>query len=193
MNEANLATGTTGGKHITGAPATTENISAASPELLQNAIDRRIVRVRPMSTPIDQLTRCAHSRRATGMTVEYYSVDTKLTEAKLTSDQNDQDGTERGDGLYSYTLHTDADNIFDVSETILVPEVTGGTANGNPSGPLVLYVLSRPQDGGIEVIPLNGVTTSGMDGHENSLPQMSKGTRLVRMGRAATELDVQTA
>lgn len=193
MNETKLAPGTAGGTHISGTPATTETIAAASPELLQNSIDRRIVRVRPMSTPIDQLTRCAHNRRANSMTVEYYSVDTKLTEAKLTADHSDTEGTDRGDGLYSYTLRTDADAIFDVSETILVPDVNGGATAAGPAGPLVLYVLARPQEGGIEVVPLNGVKSTGSTSHNNALPKLSKGTRLVRMGRAATELDVQTA
>ncbi|MCH5221179.1 MAG: DUF5309 family protein [Muribaculaceae bacterium] len=188
-----LTDGSAGGKHISGTAATTETIAAASPGLLLNSIDQRIVKVRPMSTPIDQLTRCAHSRKASAMTVEYYSVDTKLTEAKLTTAITDPIGTDRGDGLYSYTLHTDSDNIFDVSETILVPDVEGGSINGNPAGPLVLYVLSRPQDGGVEVIPLNGVAGSGLGSHPNCLPSLESGTRLVRMGRAATELDVQTA
>lgn len=183
----NIAPGTAGGKHISGTPATTETIERAAPGLLLNSIDRRIVKVRPMSTPIDQLTRCAGSRRASAMTVEYYSVDTKVTETRLAKDFTDTVGVNRGDDIYSYVIHTEADSIFDISETILVPAVKG---NG---GPLVLYVTARPQDGGVEVVPLNGVAGSGIGSHDNLIPEMPRGISLVRMGRAATELDVQTA
>lgn len=183
----NTVAGVNGGTHISGAPATTENMAVASPELLRNSIDQRIVKVRPMSTPIDQLTRCASTRHASAMTVEYYSVDTKQTEAKLTEAYNNPAGTDRGDGIHSYVLKTDADNIFDISETVLVPDVEG------VDGPLVLYVLNRPQDGGVEVVPVNGPEAKNMTGAYKSMPALATGTKLVRMGRAATELDVQTA
>ncbi len=192
-DKQNLVPGTAGGTHISGAPATTENIAAGSPGLLRNSIDSRIVKVRPMSTPIDQLSRCAMSRRADAMTVEYYSVDTKLTETALSADFNGSGGVDRGEGVTSYVIRTEADNIFDPSETVLVPDVNGHAAAGEVAAPLVLYVLSRPADGGIEVVPLNGIPSEGMTGTVITLPKMDKGTRLVRMGRAATELDVQTA
>ena len=58
---------------INGTPLTTQNIAEAAPGLLRNSIDERIVRIRPMSTPIDQLSRCGMARRASAMTVEDYS------------------------------------------------------------------------------------------------------------------------
>ena len=36
---------------------TLETMAQQSPELLRNSIDERIVKVRPMSTPVDQLSR----------------------------------------------------------------------------------------------------------------------------------------
>ena len=188
-----IAPGINGGQHISAAPATTENIAQASPELLKNSIDQRIVKVRPMSTPIDQLTRCAMSRHANSMTVEYYSVDTKLTEAKMTEAYVSGNGIERGEGIMSFILRTDADNIFDISETVLFPDVSGGTDGGRLAGPLVAYVIGRPQDGGVEVVPINGQMINSMTGSYMGLPALAQGTRIVRMGRAATELDVQTA
>lgn len=187
MNK-NIATGTAGGNHIVNTPATTENIAEAAPGLLRNSIDQRIVKVRPMSTPIDQLTRCASSRHATAMQVEYYSVDTKETEATLKQDFEDTAGTDIGNGVKSYVIRTTADNIFDVSETVLLPDVCD-----NSGSPIVLYVLSRPESGGLEVIPLNSASALDSDNKAFALPELSEGTRLVRMGRAATELDVQTA
>lgn len=188
----NIAPGAAGGRHVSGAPATTENIRTASPDLLRNAIDRRIVKVRPMSTPVDQLTRCAASRHATAMTVEYYSVDTKQTQATLL-EASTNNGKDRGDGFVSAILKTSADTIFDVSETVLVPSVAGTASEGGVTVPLMLYVVSRPSDGGVEVVALNGPSRTTIDQVLHEVPLLQQGTALVRMGRAATELDVQTA
>ena len=187
----NIAPGAAGGRHVSGAPATTENIRTASPDLLRNAIDRRIVKVRPMSTPVDQLTRCAASRHATAMTVEYYSVDTKQTQATLL-EASTNNGKDRGDGFVSAILKTSADTIFDVSETVLVPSVAGTASEGGVTVPLMLYVVSRPADGGVEVVALNGPSRTTIDQVLHEVPLLQQGTALVRMGRAATELDVQT-
>lgn len=188
----NIAPGAAGGRHVSGAPATTENIRTASPDLLRNAIDRRIVKVRPMSTPVDQLTRCAASRHATAMSVEYYSVDTKQTQATLL-EASTNNGKDRGDGFVSVILKTSADTIFDVSETVLVPSVAGTASEGGVTVPLMLYVVSRPSDGGVEVVALNGPSRTTIDQVLHEVPLLQQGTELVRMGRAATELDVQTA
>ncbi len=188
----NIAPGAAGGRHVSGAPATTDNIRTASPDLLRNAIDRRIVKVRPMSTPVDQLTRCAASRHATAMTVEYYSVDTKQTQATLL-EASTNNGKDRGDGFVSAILKTSADTIFDVSETVLVPSVAGTASEGGVTVPLMLYVVSRPSDGGVEVVALNGPSRTTIDQVLHEVPLLQQGTALVRMGRAATELDVQTA
>ena len=64
---------------------TTQTTRELAPGLLRNTIDERIVRIRPMSTPIDQISRCAGARGAKSMVVEYYSVDTKATSAKVST------------------------------------------------------------------------------------------------------------
>lgn len=190
-SKSSLVEGSAGGRHVSGI-ATTESIGAASGELLRNSIDQRIVKVRPMSTPVDQLTRCATGRRADSMTVEYYSVDTKLTEAKLTAAVESGGGVDRGDGVMSYVIHTDADSIFDQSETVLVPGVTGYDDAGAAAGPLMLYVLNKPSEGGVEVVPVNGSVTKSMGTVKRTMPALSKDLLLIRMGRAASELDVQS-
>lgn len=184
MANDNLTPGSAGGTHISGTPATTENLAQASPELLRNYIDQRIVKIRPMSTPIDQLTRCASTRRADSMKVEYYSVDTKATETTYKSVINDQ-GDDQGNGIHTFKIKTTADSIFEASETILVPDVM---VDGKP---LVLYVVKRHSDC-VEVMPVNGIEASDIEGTYMSMPKIPADARLVRMGRAATELDVQT-
>ncbi|MDE6206437.1 MAG: DUF5309 domain-containing protein [Muribaculaceae bacterium] len=186
----NPVNGTDGGRHITSAPLTTENASVASPALLRNAIDDRIVKIRPMSTPIDQLSRCGSARSAAAMTVDYYSVDTKLTETTLAEDFVGGRGKDRGNGVCVHELVTAADNIFDVSETILVPSVT--VEAGGKQVPLVFYVVGKSTDKGLEVVAVNAPEQTDMSGTHPIAPSMTKGTRIIRMGRAATELDVQS-
>lgn len=170
-------------EHIS-APVTTKNLSENAPGLLRNAIDERIVKIRPMSTPVDQLSRCGMARHAGAMTVEYYSVDTKATEAAVSTSFDGGEGTPYSDNMAIYQLRTDNDNIFDASETILVPSVS------NEKGePLVLYCLGKADSGvGIKVSPVNCADADG----NIDMPAIPSGTKLVRMGRAASELDVQT-
>lgn len=172
---------------------TLETMAQQSPELLRNSIDERIVKVRPMSTPVDQLSRCGRARRAGAMTVEYYSVDTKKTEAKLAEAHPGGAGNKKSDDLYTYILKTTDDSLFEISETILVPSQPGYDRNGKPSGALMLYVVDRPSGGGVEVAPVNARETEVMGGKTLQMPSLQVGELLVRMARAATELDVQTA
>ena len=45
------------GKHIVDGPLTTDLTRDASPDLLLNEIDQHIVKIRPMATPLDQISR----------------------------------------------------------------------------------------------------------------------------------------
>lgn len=184
-----IVNGAAGGRHIAGGPLTLQKASEIENPILKNDIDSRIVRVRPMSTPIDQLSRCGFTRHCGSMTVEYYSVDTKKTSARVSVDVPSSMGTRKAGEIYSHIIRTDDDFIFEPSETLLVPDVKGGADDAAPAGPLVLYVLSRPESGGIEVKVINPVKD---DEGTSVIPHLPVGTSIVRMGRAATELDVQT-
>lgn len=166
------------GRHIDGAPLTTDTANIEAPGLLRNEIDERIVKIRPMSTPLDQISRYGGSRLSGSMKVEYYSVDTKPYEAKLTkavtaTDDRNTDTT--------VVLKTDLNDIFQPSTTLMAPDI-----EASEGGPLVLYVSELTRDGA-QVIPVNHKYNDGP-----GFPAMPVGTRLVRMGRAATELDVTT-
>ena len=190
MNNSTIITGTVGGKHVVAGPLTTELTNEASPSLLRNEIDDRIVKIRPMSTPIDQLSRWAGARLCGSMIVDYYSVDTKPTDTTLKFEY-EEEGTSGAGGYPIATIYTDNDSMFEPSETILVPEVSGYESDGTTQmGTLVLYVVSKPESGGLCVIAANG---KRVEGEANCVPSISQGAQLVRMGRAAAELDVQTA
>lgn len=175
---------TDNGASVNNAPLTTVTAEEAAPGLLRNAIDERIVKIRPMATPIDQLSRCAGARHCGSMKVEYYSVDVKPVSAKLTKAVTAADVNDDGETVV-LNLKTDADAIFSASETVLAPTVLVGA----DKHPLTLYVLGNERNTGLQMIPMD----LGLD--EDGAPAVAipAGTRLVRMGRAATELDVQTA
>lgn len=82
--------GVAGGKHITGEPLTTDLTREASPELLLNEIDQQIVKIRPMATPIDQLSRHAGAKHSGSMIVDYYNVDTKPTSTEMAQDYEER-------------------------------------------------------------------------------------------------------
>ncbi len=172
---------------------TLETMAQQSPELLRNSIAERIAKLRPMSPPVAQLSRCGRARRAGSMTVEYYSVDTKKTEATVAVAMAGGAGTKKSDDLYTYVLRTSDDSLFEVSETILVPSQPGYDRKGNVCGSLMLYVVDRISTGGLEVAPVNAGMTELMGVSAPDMPPLKVGEVLVRMARAATELDVQTA
>lgn len=177
-----VVTGAVGGKHIGGEPLTLTNSKEVAPELLRNEVDSRIVKIRPMATPIDQISRHAGSRPCGSMTVEYYSVDTKAIEATLTEDSTPITTWGKIQGA---TLKTDCNSIFEASETIMVPGIDVINTAGEVET-LVLYVVSK-DNAGISVVSANNY-----DGRSITVPTLEKGTKLIRMGRAAAELDVQT-
>ena len=73
------------GAHTDGVPVTAQLADEVSPGLLRNEIDDRIVKIRPMSTPLDQISRYGGSRLCGSMKVDYYSVDTRPVSARTTA------------------------------------------------------------------------------------------------------------
>ena len=184
-----LIAGVDEGKHVVDGPLTTDLSREGSPDLLLNEIDQQIVKIRPMSTPIDQISRYAGCKHSGSMIVDYYSVDTKPTKAVLSDDiaattpgPNDETPT--------LVINTNNNEIFDPTDTILVQGIPGADASGSSESKqdLMLYVLHRDTSG-LTVMAVNGFTVNGVP---NCFPDVPGGTALVRMGRAASELDVQS-
>ena len=57
----------------------------ADSEMYQKDIDERITRIRPMATPVDQISRYAHSQHASSFEVKYYAVGTRPVMTQLTA------------------------------------------------------------------------------------------------------------
>lgn len=166
---------------------TIETVNTQSPELLMNEVDKRVVKIRPMSTPLDQISRWAGARHAGSMIVDYYSVDTKPMSATFKKTAVPEDSDENSEYVCA-ALKTDNNRIFQPTDTILVPAVDTVDRDGSKSDSLILYVYGISEStGDVMVIPVNNYS----DG-KYRLPDINSGTKLIRMGRAATELDVQT-
>ena len=172
------------GASVNGAPLTTTATRNAAPGLLRNAIDDRIVRIRPMATPIDQLSRCGGARPCSAMKVDYYSVDVKAVSASLTAALTVDSAILSGKEV-SFTLKTDNNGIFSATETLLIP-----SAKNVDSSPVMLYVEKADRTDGVKARLIN--PTFDEEG-ELVFTTVPVGAKIVRMGRAATELDVQTA
>lgn len=186
-----LVTGVEGGKHVVNGPLTLDAVNESGNGMLLNEIDKQIVKIRPMATPIDQLSRCAGAKSSGSMIVDYYNVDTKETKCELKDDYIEPSEGEVSDNAARATLNTTNNDVFDVSDTILVADVTGYADDGitDSSNGLVLYVLSKTEDGQLNVMAVNGKKIGEVD---CCVPTIPSGTTLIRMGRAATELDVQS-
>lgn len=189
--DTTIIPGQQNGSHVVDGPLTTTAIREASPELLINEIDSRIVRIRPMATPVDQISRMVGARPASSMVVEYYSVDTRPVKSESVGQPGIIDGQPETDDPKAFMLHTKNDRLFAPTETILMPTVLVGEDN-KPQEPLVVYVeeVIGGAAGGLRVIPLNMPKEEAAMG---ITPEIPAGAPLVRMGRAAAELDVQTA
>lgn len=161
-----------GGTTITGEPLTTDVTREVSPELLENDVYDKVVKVRPSNTPIDTITRRVKREKATSQIVEFYSVGvmpikTTLTEA-VTATANTN----------PVTLDVEDSTLFDVNDTILVPSVRG--ANG---GYLVLYVQKKTDEGKPVVLATNSAN--------QYMPAIASGAELLRIGFAGSEKDAQ--
>lgn len=179
------------GNHVADGPLTTSAIREASSDLLTNEIDSRVMKIRPMSTPIDQISRMVGSRPASSMIVDYYSVDTRPVKSHLLGPAELINGVDPTDWPMTFKIKTENDRLFAPTETLMLPEVTVVTDANKPEA-LVVYVsdVLSGQDSGLKVVALN---LSRKFTEEGMLPQLHSNQSVVRMGRAAAELDVQTA
>jgi hypothetical protein len=100
---------------------------AGDPDFYLSDVDKRIVKIRPMATPIDQISRYAKSSATKSFEVKYYSVGTR--EIKFTLEKA---MTAMASGA-STVLDVEDPNLFTLDDTIRVvgvPAITkhDGTA-----------------------------------------------------------------
>lgn len=163
------------------------------PDFYTKDIDQRIVKIRPMATPIDQISRYAKAQPSDSFEVKYYSVGTRPISCKVSSEV-----TAQSSGA-SITLPVDDPNMFTLDDTIRVVGVKGKydekgvayEASDVNAPDLVLCVCGRNDSTSMPTVyAVNGALDS--KGQPTWVPAIASGTTLVRMGKACGELDVQT-
>lgn len=158
-------------------------------------IDDKITKIRPMATPVDQISRFADAKKATSFEVKYYSIGTRPIKTKV------KVGTEESTGT-SMVLQVEDPTMFTLDDTI---RVVGVKAVTNYKGQayadlkaknsklvipdLVLCVCGRDDNGMPIVYAVNG---NDVNGQPLGIPQLSAGQVLIRMAKSCGELDVQT-
>ena len=163
------------------------------PDFYTKDIDQRIVKIRPMATPIDQISRYAKAQPSDSFEVKYYSVGTRPISCKVSSEVTAQSAGA------SITLPVDDPNMFTLDDTIRVVGVKGKydekgvayEASDVNAPDLVLCVCGRNDSTSMPTVyAVNGALDS--KGQPTWVPAIASGTTLVRMGKACGELDVQT-
>jgi hypothetical protein len=164
------------------------------PNFYLNDVDKRIIKIRPMSTPIDQISRYAKSSNTDSMIVKYYTVGTR--EIKCVTNAEVAKQTSGA----SVALPVSDPNMFTLDDTIRVVGVKAVyKENGSKYDEstevvpdLVLCVCGKdPSTNVPTVYAVNGELDASTK-QAIYVPAIPKGTTLIRMGKACGELDVQT-
>lgn len=167
----------------------------ADPEFYSKDIDKRITKIRPMATPVDQISRYAKAQKSDSFEVKYYSVGTRPIKTTVST------ALEQMTSSTAPLLVADT-SMFTLDDTIRVVGVKGITnekgqayaslgLDADQIPDLVLCVCGVNDNGYPLVYAVNGVVDSATNMPILS-PAIPKDTVLVRMGKACGELDVQT-
>ncbi|MCM1355444.1 MAG: DUF5309 family protein [Staphylococcus sp.] len=164
-------------------PLTTTITTQLAPTLLRSEVDERIVKIRPSSTPLDQISRMVGARKSSSMRVDYYSVETK--DGSDTVATAYRDITVSAGKPFNLTVANPA--LFSETETLLIPSLT--IPSGSYKGQQLVAYISAVNGNKLSLVPVNvdeGTT-------DLNVGTIEKGDTVIRMGRAARELDVQTS
>jgi hypothetical protein len=161
------------------------------PEMYQKDIDERITKIRPMATPVDQISRFATLQQASSFEVKYYSVGTRPVMTTLTT------AVVPSTSATSVPLEVADPDMFTLDDTIRVVGVKAitdyrGTAypsNQATTPDLCLCVCGKTSQGQPIVYAVNGTVVNRQN---IGVPAIAAGTKLIRMGKSCGELDVQT-
>lgn len=168
----------------------------ADDDYYQKEIDEKIVKIRPMATPLDTISRYAKVRQSKSFEIKYYSVGTRSIMTTLTSAVSETANSN------STELPVADQSIFTVDDTIRVVGVKGMYDSIGTSYDSIYTVSSKKPD---LILCVVGFSTSGnplvyaVNGDKNSttgkasvVPDIPQGTKLIRMGKACAEMDAQT-
>lgn len=167
------------------------------PDFLDKAIDKKITKIRPMATPIDNISRYAEAGSIEQMEFKYFSIGTRPVQTTLTSITGGK--TAGGSAPTVATVTVGDPSMFTIDDTF---RLVGVKAKANYQGvlyteadknvpDLVLKVANITASGALECYAVNGFVDTLK---QPSLVPTVTGEDIivVRLGKAAGELDVQT-
>lgn len=165
-----------------------DNEPIADDDFYVKDVDRKVMLVRPMATPIDTISRMGTTKKVKSMEVKYYSVGSKAIKTTLkTAITAQTSGT-------TVSLISNDSKMFADADTIRVVGVSGYKEDGStvdPDNDLMLLVCGKDSSGNPTVCAVNGKVD---DNNVCSwLPAIPVNTPLIRMGKACAELDAQAA
>ena len=174
-----------------GEPLTTSAVGSGSPNLNLDDIDQVITKIRPMRTPLDQLSRYAGYEKVGSNKVRAYSVDTRPTKTAVAVAYEEPTALAVTAAAVQGTIQMTDNACFDVGDTILIPAVRGYKVDGTTqAGSLMLLVVAKSAEGYPIVRAANGKKIGTV---EKCVPTIAADSVCVRMGKAAAELDVLVA
>lgn len=155
-------------------------------------LDEKVMKIRPMSTPLEQITRGKGGRHINSMVTKYYSVGTRPVHTTLAAAVTAMTSGDRT------TIKVSDVSLFTEDDTIRVVDVPAKTNDkgvayktGDLIPDLMLKVVGVDEKtGDLTVFAVNGSLDG--DGRSILVPAIDSGVRLVRMGKACSEFDAQT-
>lgn len=174
----------------------------ADDDFYLNDVDKNIVKVRPFSTPLDQISRYASTSHADSFKCKYYSVGTRPIKALLDPNMEGEKTAQMNPSATQIALPLADASFFTTDDTIRVVghkaynyKMEGQTAiaydRDKANTPdLVLVVTGIDNNGMINVYAMNGMLNA--QGQPIIVPALDKDSVLIRMGKSCGELDRQT-
>lgn len=168
-----------------------EHFNEKGIEYYNNDINEKIIKIRPMATPVDQISRYATTKSASSFVVEYWSIGTRPIRTTV------KENTEASTGT-SMVLKVEDPEMFTLDDTIRVVGVKAvtnykgvaySTITDAPTPDLVLCVCGKDTEGFPIVYAINGNMVSKQP---IGVPALKQGQKLIRMAKSCGELDVQT-
>lgn len=163
-------------------------------DFYQTQVDKRIVEMKFESCPIDQILRAEQKvNHSDSIRVEYYAVGQRPILTEVASDGAISARGASASGKPT-VLKVATDGVIDIMDTIMFPDVLGYQTDGSTRStlrPLVCRVVGIDANGDLLIIAINGIKHAGT-GSTWELPDVPAGAKILRLGRAAGEKDVET-
>ena len=157
--------------------------NAATPDLIQDPIDQKLVQIRPYANPIDTLLRYAGADQINNLEYGWYSIGTRFvwdeSQSAMTYDSTKSTSKKNVKGKITVSDLS----LFDKTDTVS----TVGTTSGGTEVDLQLYIYKKDADYIYFTIPEDQMEKSG---DYYGIPAIAANTKLYIMGRAAAEKDV---